>query len=128
MGVTASALLAAGGGKTNPSLAKAMNSETVEPNLAATVTEAYRYYQTPTDESRRVASASAVITTVLFGVPEQNALTLNELLAKRPDLDRRITEKALVALVRNGQIRQTGDGTKFQPYRYYDRSRGGTGG
>jgi len=131
MGVTASALLAAGGGKTNSGQGTvlAMNPETVEPNLAATVTEVpYRYYLPQTDESRKVAAASAVITNVLFGIPEQNALTLNELLAKRPDLDRKITEKALAALVKSVQIRRTGDGTQFKPFRYYDKSRGGGGG
>ena len=132
MGVTASALLTAGGGKTNPGLAKAtaltMNSETVEPNLAATVTEAYRYYQPQTDESRKIAAAAAVITKLLSGVPEQSAMTLNELLARKPELDRGIAEKALAGLVKSEQIRRTGDGTQFKPFRYYDRSRGGTGG
>ncbi|HXM36469.1 MAG TPA: hypothetical protein VN920_14845, partial [Pyrinomonadaceae bacterium] len=85
MGVTASALLAAGGGKTNPGLANptalTTNSETVEPNLAATATATpYRYYHPQTAESRKVAAASAVISKLLFGIQEQNAMTLNELL------------------------------------------------
>ena len=142
MGVTASALLAAGGGETSSGLANANAltkiSEMVEPNLPATATEAASryYYQRPqqpqqppqTDDSRRVAAAAAVITSVLFNVQEQDALTLNQILTKRPDLDRRIAERALAGLIQNGQIRRTGDGTQVKPYRYYDKSRSGSGG
>lgn len=110
MGVTASVLLS---GVTNPLVAEPAVL-TVNPQ------------QQP---DQKVTAASNIITELLSGVPEQNALTLNELLAKRPDLNRRYAERAIVDLLNRNLIRRTGDGTTYKPYRYYDRYRGsGLGG
>ena len=55
-------------------------------------------------------------------------MSLNELLERRPDLERGAAEKAIRGLLKQGKIRKTGEGTKNKPFRYYDRSRGGHGG
>ena len=113
MGVTASALI---------------TGASADVNRAAperTVTTAYE--QTPQTDPK-VTEAANVISTLLYGVQEQNAMTLNQLLAKRPDLNRPNAEKAIADLFKRGLIRRTGDGSQYKPYRYYDKSRGGAGG
>ena len=131
MGVTASALLAAGHASTDSSLA--MDSASVEPNLHATVIDAAsRYYYPQTghelDESLGRRTAILAITKVLNGVQEQNALTLDEILARRSDVNRKYAEKVIPGLLNRGEIRRTGDGTQAKPFRYYDRARSGSGG
>lgn len=111
MGVTASALI---------------TGATVEINQAAravlTVTQ-----QEP---DKAVADAADDIYQLLYKVSEQDALTLDELLAKKPDLNRDIAEKAIKLLLDKGFIKSTGDGTRYKPYRYYDKivHTGGHGG
>jgi len=109
MGVTASALLTGATGEINQA-ARAM----------LTVTQ--------TQPDPQVMDAANVIRDLLYKVSEQDALTVNELLAKRPQLKRRNVEKAITWLLDQGDIRKTGDGTQYKPYRYYDRFRGGHGG
>ncbi len=113
MGVTASALI---------------TGASVDVNRAAPERTLSTVYELTPQTDPKVTEAANVISTLLFGVQEQNAMTLNQLLAKRPDLNRSNAEKAIDDLLRRGMIRRTGDGSQYKPYRYYDKSRGGTGG
>ena len=133
MGVTASALLATGHATTHSSLAKTMDSAIVEPDLHASVSEAAsRYYYPQTghemDESLGRRTAILAITKVLNGVQEQNALTLDEILTRRSDVNRKYAEQVIPGLLNRGEIRRTGDGSQAKPFRYYDRARSGSGG
>ena len=110
IGVTASALLTGATGEINQAA-----------SAVPTVTQ--------TQPDPAVDDAVSVIQELLYRVSEQDALTLDELRAKRPDLKRDIAEKAIKILLDGGSIRRTGDGTRYKPYRYYDRvRRGGHGG
>ena len=82
----------------------------------------YQYYNPPAVEDRKMAGAVTLISSMLRGVQEENAVSLNELLERRPDLDRGTAKKAIEQLVQKGEILRTTDD------RYYDRSRGGHGG
>ena len=96
MGVTASALLSGASAEINRTTAK----ETVlTVNLQI-------------QPDQKVINSATIISQVLYNVPEQNALTLNEILAKRPDLNRAMAEKALDYLKKKGDVRVTGDGTQ----------------
>ena len=137
MGVTASALLVTGQAKTDAGLAQAtawtVDSANVDSNG---IEAACRYYYqkkgggmtADADESRRVASAAAVITELLNGRNEQSALAIFEMIQMKPELNRPVAEKAIAGLMNSGQIRRTGEGSKFKPYRYYDKVRSGSGG
>lgn len=118
MSVTASALLAGGGG-TTPGLPEAR---------AATTDDRLEPYYNPQGEQAKITEVSQIISSLLAGVQEENAMSLNELIERRPDLNRRIAGKAIEVLLRQGRIKKTGDGTKDKPFRYYDQSRSGHGG
>ena len=132
MGVTASALLVAGHAKTDPTIAKTtswkMDSANVEPDGIEAASRYFYQKGGDVDDSRRVSSAAAAITQMLSGVQEQNALAVFEILQRRPDLDRNTVERAIAGLMRWGQIRRTGAGSKDRPFRYYDKARSGSGG
>jgi ribosomal protein S25 len=89
--------------------------------------QSYRYYNPRAADERKLAEATKTISDLLFGLTAENAISLPELLAKRPGLDRGIAEKAIRDLLKQGKIRQTGDDTQNRPLRFYDRSRGGHG-
>lgn len=134
MGVTASALLVTGQATTDPGLAKAAAWTTDSANVESNRIEgAFRYYYqkkgttVDPDESRRVASAAAVITELLRGRDERNALAVFEMVQMKPELTRPIADKAIEGLMNSGQIKRTGAGTKFNSYRYYDKGRSGSG-
>src|ERR1700687_6412609 len=116
--VTASALLAG----SNPNTLDARAMRRIE-NVRHRLDGSYSP-QTPD----QVAQASQIISNLLSSVQEENAMSLNELLERRPDLERGAAEKAIRGLLKQGKIRKTGEGTKNKPFRYYDRSRGGHGG
>jgi hypothetical protein len=88
----------------------------------------FRYYNPQAAEIRKTNEAQSIITGILRGVAVENALSLDQILAKRPDLERGIAEKVVKTLVTNGEVRRTGDNTSSRPYRYYDRVRNGYGG
>ena len=81
-----------------------------------------QYYDPGAAEERKIAKAVEIISSLLRGVREEKALSLNELLENRPDLNRATAKKAVEQLVAQGEIKITSDA------RYYDRSRGGHGG
>lgn len=118
MSVTASALLTGGGGMT-PALTEAR---------AAATDDRLEPYNQPQAEQAKINEVSQIISSLLAGVQEENAMSLNELIERRPDLNRRIAGKAIELLLRQGRIRRTGDGTKDKPFRYYHPSRDGNGG
>src|SRR5262249_61579866 len=103
MSVTASALLTGSGG-TNPSLsevrATATNAETVEPDPQTTQSE-------------------ATILRLLKTVEQENAMSLDQILAKVPSLKRNTAQKALGKLVGAGKIARIGNG-RDKPYQYYN--------
>ena len=80
------------------------------------------------EEDRKIAEASTIISDLLSNVPEQSAMTLDQLLAKRPDLKRDTAEKAIQKLLEEAKIKKTGEGTQTKPFKYYGRSRYGSGG
>ena len=82
----------------------------------------YQYYNPQAAEDRKVAKALPTISGLLRGVREENALSLNQLIERQPDLNRATAKKAIEQLVAQGEIRRTNDD------RYYDKSRGGGGG
>jgi len=82
----------------------------------------YQYYDPLAAEERKIAKAVEIISSLLRGVREDKALSLNELLESRPDLNRGTAKKAVEQLVAQGEIKITSDA------RYYDRSRSGHGG
>jgi len=89
----------------------------------------YRYYNPRAVEDRQFDLTRTAVIDVLYRVAVENALSVDEVLARRPDLDRRMIERVLEQLRMDGDIRRTGNNTASRPYRYYDRSRrGGFGG
>jgi predicted transcriptional regulator len=82
----------------------------------------YLYYNPQAAEERKIAAALPIISSLLRGVGEQAALSLNELVERRPDLNSGTAKKAIEQLVAQGEIKRTSDD------RYYDKSRGGHGG
>jgi predicted transcriptional regulator len=82
----------------------------------------YLYYNPQAAEERKIAKALPIISGILQGVREENALSLSQLVERRPDLNSGTAKKAVEQLVAQGEIKRTSDD------RYYDRSRGGHGG
>jgi hypothetical protein len=110
MGVTASALITGATGEINQAASAGLTFIQTQPDPA-------------------VDNAVNIIRDLLYGVSEQDALTLDQLRAKRPELKRDAAEKAIKILYDAGSIRRTGDGTRYKPFRFYDKVRsGGHGG
>jgi hypothetical protein len=63
------------------------------------------------------------IQNLLRDVPKQKAMTLNEILTRRPDLERSKAQAAIKKLL-GKKIWQTGDGSRYRPIRYYGQRSG----
>ncbi len=74
----------------------------------------------PADESA-VSKAESVLLGILETTDRENALSLEDLLKKKPTLKRAVAQKALMKLEDEEEIRKTGNGSENDPYKYYGK-------